>query len=264
MSSKRKIASLVIVALFPLFLYAGPAGTKKDTTTTLTSSANPSVAKSPVTFTATVSPSVATGSVTFKDGAKVLGVSPMNGGKASFSTAALTVADHSITASYSGDKSFNSSTSPALTQGVITKEESDLISALADRLVESMTKSKSEDQPVTLESEEKAAAAGDANAVYYLGVLYETDTLGFEVKQDYQQARQWFEKAAAAGNANAMDKLGDVYDAGEGVPQDYQQAHQWYEKAAAAGECKCHGQPRRSLRRRLWSAARLSAIAPMV
>jgi uncharacterized protein len=66
-----------------------------------------------------------------------------------------------------------------------------------------------------------------------LGVLYAN---GRGVAQDYGQARQWFEKAAAAGDAEAMNNLGVLYDNGQGVAQDYGQARQWFEKAAAAGD----------------------------
>ena len=52
---------------------------------------------------------------------------------------------------------------------------------------------------------------------------------------DYAEARKWYEKAAAAGNANAMNNLGDLYFNGNGVPEDYAEARKWYEKAAAAG-----------------------------
>ena len=79
---------------------------------------------------------------------------------------------------------------------------------------------------------EKAAAQGDADAQFGLGVMY---SLGQGVPQDYAQARQWLEKAAAQGLAWAQAVLGEMYANGQGVPQDYAQARQWYEKAAAQG-----------------------------
>ncbi len=94
------------------------------TTTTLLSSVNPSVFGQPVTFTATVaavSPGAGlpTGSVTFMDGATTLGTGTLDAsGQANFTTAALSVAGHSITAIYGGDVDFVASTSPALTQTV--------------------------------------------------------------------------------------------------------------------------------------------------
>jgi hypothetical protein len=91
---------------------------KANTTTTLTSSPNPSTYQTSVTFTATISPTAATGTVTFYDGATQLGTGQLSGGKTTYSTAALTVGSHTITASYGGDTNYNSSTSPNLTQTV--------------------------------------------------------------------------------------------------------------------------------------------------
>ncbi len=91
---------------------------KQTTTTTLTSSPNPSSAGQAVTFTATVSPSAATGTVTFQEGSAILGTGTLSGGVGSFSTSALAIGDHTITALYPGDATFASSTSAPLTQTV--------------------------------------------------------------------------------------------------------------------------------------------------
>src|SRR5215831_11281964 len=82
---------------------------------------------------------------------------------------------------------------------------------------------------------EKAAAKGDASAMFNLGVLYHN---GQGVAQDYAKAREWYEKAAAKGNASAMFNLGVFYDHGFGVAQDYAKAREWYEKAAAKGNAR--------------------------
>ena len=102
---------------------------KAGTATTLTSTLNPSVFGQSVTFTAVVSitapgAGTPTGSVTFKDGATLLGsgavpLALVNGQyQASLTPTLLAGGTHSITASYSGDNSFSSSTSAALTQNV--------------------------------------------------------------------------------------------------------------------------------------------------
>jgi Subtilase family/Bacterial Ig-like domain (group 3)/Bacterial cadherin-like domain/Bacterial Ig domain len=106
---------------------------KADSLSTVTSSVNPSVFGQSVTFTATVTaaaPGAGTpsGSVMFKDGATTLSTQSLSSGQATFTTSALTVASHSITAEYSGDGNFNatgvgSSTAPALTQ-VVNKADS--------------------------------------------------------------------------------------------------------------------------------------------
>ena len=88
------------------------------TTTLLMSSANPSMFAQSITLTATVSPAAATGTVTFKDGANTLGTGALAGGTATFSTAALAMAAHSITAVYGGDSNDATSTSAVLTQTV--------------------------------------------------------------------------------------------------------------------------------------------------
>jgi hypothetical protein len=88
------------------------------TTTGVTSSLNPSMSGDSVTFTATVSPSAATGSVQFFDGATSLGSVALSGGVAATMTSTLSVGSHNITAVYSGDSSYATSTSAALTQVV--------------------------------------------------------------------------------------------------------------------------------------------------
>jgi hypothetical protein len=92
-----------------------------STMTGLTSTANPSASGSSVTFTATVSAQFATpgGSVTFKDGSTVLGTGTLNaGGVATYTTSALGVGSHSITAVYGGANYFAGSTSLPLNQVV--------------------------------------------------------------------------------------------------------------------------------------------------
>jgi len=96
------------------------------TTTSLKSSANPSVFGQSVTFTTTVkaaSPGTGTpsGTVTFYDGSTAIGTETLglgSPGTATFSTASLSVGAHAITAVYGGDGNFSTSTSTAINQGV--------------------------------------------------------------------------------------------------------------------------------------------------
>ena len=98
--------------------YAGSSGqlapnqvvNKVATTTSLASSANPSVVGASVTFTATVAPSAATGSVQFYADSVLLGSTALSGGKASISTASLAVGTHVITATYGGTVIYAAST----------------------------------------------------------------------------------------------------------------------------------------------------------
>jgi hypothetical protein len=105
---------------------------KADTTTTLGSSVNPSTYGQSVTFTATVT-SGATGSVTFKDGATTLGTTALSGTHATYTTSALSVGGHSITATYNGDTHYNTSTSAPLTQTVNKANPLFTFDALSDK-----------------------------------------------------------------------------------------------------------------------------------
>jgi hypothetical protein len=96
---------------------------KGATTTTVTSSVNPSLFGQPATLTATVAvvapaTGTPTGTVTFMDGATTLGAGALSAGRATFTVSTLTVGSHPITAVYSGDTTFSSSTSATLPQTV--------------------------------------------------------------------------------------------------------------------------------------------------
>jgi sugar lactone lactonase YvrE len=98
--------------------------TPAATLTAVLSSANPSVLGQSVTFTATVTPQslgTPTGAVTFNDGTTAIcSAAPLSSSQATCATAGLAVGTHSITAVYSGDFNFQGSTSPALTQAVVS------------------------------------------------------------------------------------------------------------------------------------------------
>jgi sugar lactone lactonase YvrE len=91
------------------------------TTITLSSAANPTLTGEPVNLTVTLvsSTGVPTGSVNFLDGGVSIGTSPLNAkGIATFSTSTLTTGTHTLTAVYSGDSYYTTSTSQALQQVV--------------------------------------------------------------------------------------------------------------------------------------------------
>ncbi len=75
---------------------------------------------------------------------------------------------------------------------------------------------------------EKAAANGDADAMYNLGELYAN---GDGVARDYTKAREWYAKAAAKGNASAMISPGLLNARDQGVTQDDATGRERYEKA---------------------------------
>jgi hypothetical protein len=78
--------------------------TRASSTTTIASSANPSMQGQPVTFTAKVTSPTArvTGTVTFTAGTTTLGTVTLSGGKAILTTSALAQGSNSITATYDG------------------------------------------------------------------------------------------------------------------------------------------------------------------
>lgn len=111
------------------------AGTYMDgTSTVVTSSANPASIDQLVTYTATVTPSMSgespspTGSVIFYDGSTPISCnsstafsfnSGTNSGTATCTTSYGSVGSHSISAKYSGDSNFVTSTSPTTTEVVV-------------------------------------------------------------------------------------------------------------------------------------------------
>jgi large repetitive protein len=108
------------------------------TTTTVTSSANPSVFGQSVQYTASVAggPTV-TGAITFRDGgANIAGCVAvvMAAGSASC-TVSPTVASHKITAVYSGDASNAASTSAAMTQVVTADPTTTVVTATVNPTV---------------------------------------------------------------------------------------------------------------------------------
>jgi len=96
---------------------------KATSTSVATSSLNASIYGEAVTITATITPAhggSVSGTVTFKDGATTLGTGAVNTttNKATFTTSALAVGSHSITADYGGSVDDAASNSAALAQTV--------------------------------------------------------------------------------------------------------------------------------------------------
>src|SRR5205823_4796022 len=99
-------------------LVVNPPG-KTNTSTSVSAAPNPANIGQSVTITATVSPSGGTGSptgtVTFTDNGSALPSATLVGTTATITTSFTTAGSHSIVATYSGDGSFNGSTSTAVT-----------------------------------------------------------------------------------------------------------------------------------------------------
>ena len=96
------------------------------------------------------------------------------------------------------------------------------------RIVEIIAKER-----VAVEELRKAAAQGDAEAQYQLGLDYYKGYSG--VPLDFTESAKWFRKAAEQGHAEAQGYLGDCYNYGKGVSVNEKEAVKWYHKAAVQG-----------------------------
>lgn len=104
---------------------------KKSSSTSLTGPASITLGDN-ASYTATVTGAGATGTVTFKDGVTTLGTQALSGGTATFNTTSLAAGSHSITAEYSGDGTFNGSTSNAVSTTVNPKNNGTISGTVTD------------------------------------------------------------------------------------------------------------------------------------
>jgi TPR repeat protein len=79
----------------------------------------------------------------------------------------------------------------------------------------------------------EAARRGYTVAMNNIGLLY---AKGNGVEQDYKEAFNWWHQAAFLGNAWAMNNVGDLYENGLGVEQNLIMAMTWYQSGAAQGD----------------------------
>lgn len=80
----------------------------------------------------------------------------------------------------------------------------------------------------------RSAAAGNARGLNALGVVHQDGMGG--VTRDPCEAKRLYERAQAQGFAKAMNNLGQLYRRGWCVDQDDAAALEWYRKAADAGD----------------------------
>lgn len=78
----------------------------------------------------------------------------------------------------------------------------------------------------------RAAEQGSAEDQFLVGLYYKNGECG--LKQDSAQAIKWFKKAAAQGDAYALFDLGMCYADGVGVKRDWKRAKQYFTEAALA------------------------------
>ena len=99
---------------------------------------------------------------------------------------------------------------------------------------------KNKDYTVALKEFKSLAATGNAEAQFYVGLMYDDDE---GLAQDYRQvvsrvdqAVTWYRKSAEQGFAPAQTNLGIMLETGGRVERNYQEAASWYRKAAAQGD----------------------------
>ncbi len=135
----------------------------ETTSTAVTSSLNPAAYGSTVTLSATVKPSISgtpTGTVSFYHGATLLGTATLNSSSVgSLAVNTLPVGSNSITAVYSGDSTYTTSTSTALDE-TISKASS--ATAIATSI-----SSSSYDQPVTFTATVTSAGGTPTGSVMF-------------------------------------------------------------------------------------------------
>gem|GEM_PF-6071454 len=88
------------------------------------------------------------------------------------------------------------------------------------------------DYATALETLAPLAEAGDGEAQFYLGSMYEG---GLGVAPNASLALDWFRKAAENDVVQAEYHLGLLYEIGETVERDYARAIEWYRRAAEQG-----------------------------
>jgi hypothetical protein len=106
-----------------------------STTVSITSSPSTIALGQSATFTATVQPgdgNTATGGVAFFDGPNFIDFGNLSSNSAQFSTSALSVGPHTITAQYAGDSNFLASTSSTLLQTVNSAATSTTLTSSAN------------------------------------------------------------------------------------------------------------------------------------
>lgn len=85
---------------------------------------------------------------------------------------------------------------------------------------------------ILMESWLADAAAGDANALYELGVAYSTGTAGTQI--DLIEAHKWFNLAALGGSGLAQQSRADIADemSAREIAEAQRQARAWLSETA--------------------------------
>jgi TPR repeat protein len=92
-----------------------------------------------------------------------------------------------------------------------------------------------DDFAASLECHKRAAAKGNADALFELYVLYGN---GDGVEADPDAAHEWLVKAADKGQFRALYNVAAGYATGNGFPKDPARAIEYYERSAGAGNAR--------------------------
>ena len=80
---------------------------------------------------------------------------------------------------------------------------------------------------------EKRVEAGDAYAIYNIGLMYQKGKHGYP--QDYTKALELWHRAGELGLTDAYYCVGIAYERGDGLEIDEKKANHYYELAAIGG-----------------------------
>ena len=86
--------------------------------------------------------------------------------------------------------------------------------------------------PDAARSHLEKAKKGDAQAQYFLGMMYSN---GNQVKKGFKESAKWWRKSAEQGNASSQTFLALSYFRGEGVPKDPITGYAWMHIAEING-----------------------------
>lgn len=85
----------------------------------------------------------------------------------------------------------------------------------------------------------KAADAGDLEATFLLGKLYDMlANLGVDKDENYKEAFKLIKQTADSGHPKAQVHLGNMYENGDGVLRNYSKAFEYYKMAAEKGDAE--------------------------
>ena len=109
---------------------------------------------------------------------------------------------------------------------------STVLSANANDIEVAVAAFESENYAQAIELFMPLAEAGNDDAQFYLGAMYQS---GLGIEASDETAFYWFERSAENGDDEAQYSLGLMYANGEGVKSSSKKARKWFERSAEQG-----------------------------